>query len=75
MLAPEDALQPPADNEADSVTNTEEDSAQGRAETSWERLNAERQAESDASPSEEPPNTFNPLILWRMLRSALWKDH
>jgi hypothetical protein len=73
-LEPEDSLQLPADTEADGGINNEEDSDQGRAETSWERLNAERQAESDAAPAEEPPNTFNPLILWRMLRSALWKD-
>jgi len=37
-------------------------------ETSWERLNAERNAETEAAPKEEMPKSLSPLQLWRRLR-------
>jgi hypothetical protein len=73
-LEAEDSLQLPADDEPDSAANNEADSDHGQAETSWERLNAERQEEQGTPPAEEPPNTFSPLVIWRMLRNALWDD-
>ena len=37
-------------------------------ETSWERLNAERNAEEAAPPPEEAPKSLSPLQMWRLLR-------
>lgn len=37
-------------------------------ETSWERLNAERNAEAEVPPNQEIPKSLTPLQLWRLLR-------
>ncbi|MBI3301154.1 MAG: hypothetical protein HYZ72_03620 [Deltaproteobacteria bacterium] len=37
-------------------------------ETSWERLNAERNAEAADAPKEEAPKALSPLQMWRLLR-------
>ena len=66
---PAPSLQLPNEDESSAATDEEKESDKGQAETSWERLNAERQADMETSPAEEPPNSFNPVVLWRMLRS------
>ena len=75
--APESETVPelPPDATLDSFAGEEEKEAetedQGQGETSWERMHAEREPEVTQPASEEPPETFSPLVLWRMLRS-LW---
>jgi hypothetical protein len=64
----------PSDDAPDSAANNEEDTDDGQGKTSWERLNAERQPEVAPSPAEEPPDTFSPLVLWRMIRGLWSKD-
>lgn len=63
----------PPDATLDSLAGEEgqESEDQGQGETSWERMRTEREPEVSPPASEEPPETFSPLVLWRMLRS-LW---
>jgi hypothetical protein len=82
--APQDDSQEPTEEEnfpgipADDTTSgeapNEDDADKGQGETSWERMNAERQSEVTDSPAEEPPDTFSPLVLWRMIR-GLWSKN
>jgi hypothetical protein len=62
----------PADDAPAGALEDEKDTGQG--ETSWERMKSEREPEVTPPPSEEPPETFSPLVLWRMLRSIWEKD-
>lgn len=55
------------------VEETDEDD-EGRGETSWERLHAERDNELEYSESEKPPKSLTPLDVWRMLWSKFKKD-
>jgi hypothetical protein len=64
----------PSDDVPNNAVDGEEEADQGQGETSWERMNAERQPDVAPSPAEEPPSTFSPLVLWRMLRSVWSKD-
>ena len=63
----------PADPFAGTADEEEKakETDQGAGETSWERLNSEREPEVAPSSEEEPPETFSPLLVWRMIR-RLW---
>lgn len=50
------------------ASTPEEDNEREPGETSWERLNAERDAEETELRSKEPPEGLTPLQLWRLLR-------
>jgi len=52
---------------AQSPKNDEGDEREP-GETSWERLNAERNAEEAAPAKEDAPKSLSPLQMWRMLR-------
>jgi hypothetical protein len=47
---------------------SEESEERELGETSWERLNAERDADKLAPPREEVPKTLTPLQMWRLFR-------
>ena len=70
----EPSLQLPNGDEPTTATDEEKESDKGQAETSWERLKAEREAEMETPPAKEPPDSFNPSVLWRMLRSFFRDD-
>lgn len=64
----------PADDAPSETADDQENADQSQGETSWEQLNAEREPEVTPSPAEEPPETFSPLVLWRMIRGLWSKD-
>lgn len=64
----------PADDTLGETADGEEKADHGQGETSWEQLNAEREPEVSPSPAEELPDTFSPLLVWRMFRS-LWSEN
>jgi len=50
---------------------SDEDEERAPGETSWERLNAERQPEVEEAPKETPIiQSLSPLRLWRWLRDS-----
>lgn len=64
----------PSSDAPTGAVEDEEETDQGQGKTSWERMKAEREPEATPPASEEPPETFSPLVLWRMLRSIWEKD-
>lgn len=51
-----------------------DDNDEGRGETSWERLHAERSDEIEHPDSEKPPTSLTPLDVWRMIWGTFKKD-
>lgn len=66
--------QPTLPNMDESSEGSDESAEQGRGETSWERMNAEREAEVEPAPKEEPPESFSPVQVWRMILGLFRKD-
>jgi hypothetical protein len=54
-------------NKPQSVSSDEHDEREP-GETSWERLNAERNVEETLPPQEEAPKSLSPLQMWWLLR-------
>jgi len=54
--------------EKPQAKGADEDEEREPGKTSWERLNAERKAETEAASKETAPTSLSPLQLWRMLR-------
>jgi hypothetical protein len=48
--------------------NTGDSDEREPGDTSWERLDAERQAEEQESHPKEAPTALTPLQMWRLLR-------